>query len=61
MPEHNCEFGSAFPVRFLPLESVKLYDSEGNEVLCKCGKPASTAIMGKEAFIARCNECMYGA
>jgi hypothetical protein len=60
MPEHNCEFGSAFPVRFLPLESVKLYDSEGNEVLCKCGKLATTEIFGIKTCLFLCDECMYG-
>ena len=37
--------------------SVTLQDSEGNEVLCKCGKPACQAIIGKEAYLAQCSKC----
>lgn len=59
MEKYECEFESTFPVRFLPIESVKLYDSNGNEVLCKCGKSATTEIFGIETCISLCNECMF--
>lgn len=51
------EWGCYGNVRFLPAESIKMYDSDGNVVLCKCGKPAGTAAIGKEAFVAWCPEC----
>ena len=34
-----------------------IYDSEGNEVKCACGKLAAAGIMGKDAFMAWCEEC----
>lgn len=55
MSEIECEFGSSHPIRF---GIGILCNSEGEEVLCKCGKPSETAIMGKSAYVARCNECM---
>ena len=51
------EWGSAENVRFLPPGSGTMYDSEGKIVLCKCGKPAGQAAIGKEAFIAWCSDC----
>lgn len=48
------EYGSNENVRF---SDAVMYDREGNEVLCKCGKPAGSAIIGKEAMIAFCTEC----
>ncbi len=35
-----------------------LFDSEGKIVYCKCGVPAETALIGREAFLAKCNKCM---
>lgn len=55
--EYECEFGSFGGVRFLNPEDVRMYDEAGNVVLCKCGKPAGTSIMGKDAFIAFCSDC----
>ena len=37
--------------------STKMYDANGNIVLCKCGKPAGAGIMGKESYIFWCSEC----
>jgi hypothetical protein len=54
------EFGTSIPVRFLDASQVKMYDSEGNEVFCSCGKPAGSAIIGKNFSKAMCSECMYG-
>ncbi len=54
----ECEFGGTLPVRFLDPSSVKMYDSDGKEVLCKCGESASEGIIGKNASLARCNKCM---
>ena len=51
------EYGSYGNIRFLHPESSKMCDSDGEIVLCKCGKPAGGAIMGKEAFIAWCTDC----
>ncbi len=53
----EAEFGSISPLRWLSPENVGLYDSEGNIILCKCGKPAGSGAMGKEAFVAWCNDC----
>lgn len=35
-----------------------LYDSEGNAVFCKCGKPAACSVIGKECFQSFCYDCM---
>lgn len=51
----QAEFGGN--VRFLNPESVRMYDSEGKVINCKCGKPAGSAAMGKEAFVAWCSDC----
>ena len=53
----EVEFGCSFPVNFLDASQVKLYDFEGNQIMCKCGKPATQSVIGKEAFLARCSEC----
>ena len=42
--------------------TVTLHDQDGNEIIpgkCKCGKAGDTCIMGKEAFMWMCNECLY--
>src|SRR5690348_1605564 len=59
-PPLESEFGTSMPVRFLPPSQVKMYDSDGKEVFCSCGKPAGSAIIGKHASKAMCSECMYG-
>lgn len=53
----EAEYGSVGGIRFLNPEQVRLYDADGNVVLCKCGKPAGQAAMGKDAFIAWCSDC----
>jgi hypothetical protein len=53
----EAEYGSSFDVRFLQPSQSSLVDSEGNEVMCKCGKPGGTAILGKGAFVAYCADC----
>lgn len=57
MSDLQAEYGSTGNVRFLNPENVRMYDSEGNVVLCKCGKPAGSAAMGKGAMIAWCSDC----
>lgn len=57
---YRSEFGSTTPVRFLDPGQIKMYDEDGNEVFCACGKPAGSAIIGKNASKAMCSECMYG-
>ncbi len=59
MKDYVAEFGSTFPVRFLTPSQVTMYDSDGKEVMCKCGKPATSSIIGKDAFIAQCSECFF--
>lgn len=36
-------------------------DADGNpiDLKCKCGKPADTAFIGKEAYQGVCNDCLY--
>lgn len=53
----ESEFDSAIPVRFLDTKNIKMYDSQGNVVLCKCGKEAGTAAIGKNAMAAWCEDC----
>lgn len=53
----RAEFGSTGDVRFLDPENVRVYDREGNVINCKCGKPAGSAAMGKEEFVAWCADC----
>ena len=53
----EAEYGSVGNIRFLNPDSVKMHDSDGNVVLCKCGKPAGSGVIGKEAFVAWCSEC----
>jgi len=55
----ECGFSSN--VRFTNPENVSMIDSAGNIMYCKCGKKATTAIFGNEAFISRCSDCMYGS
>lgn len=55
--EFISEFGSCHPVKFANMTAT-LRDSDGNEILCKCGEPASQAIISKEAYLARCYKCM---
>lgn len=50
----ETEFGSSCPIRFA---NATMYDSEGKESLCKCGKPVARAIIGKETYVVRCEEC----
>ena len=53
----RAEHGSARPIRFLSPSQCKLYDSDGVEMRCVCGKEASILIQGKDSFIARCEAC----
>jgi hypothetical protein len=58
MSDLECEWGSSRPIRFA---TSKLYDSENNEMdaMCKCGKPATYYLIGKDSYLFRCHECMY--
>jgi hypothetical protein len=51
----KAEYGS---VRNLAFAECKMYNADGEEVMCQCGKPAESAIMGQSSHIARCNDCM---
>ena len=52
-----AEDGSSGNIRFINPEAVRMYDSGGNVMLCKCGKPAGSAVIGTEAFIVWCSDC----
>lgn len=49
-----AEYGSTGNVSFA---SATMYDAEGKEVLCKCGKPSSCAIIGKSSQLVFCTDC----
>lgn len=51
------EFGSEFPIRFLDPSQVRIYDEKGNEILCSCGKLASSSIIGKNHSQYFCSKC----
>jgi len=51
----QAEYGTVGNVAFA---ECKMCNADGEEVMCQCGKPASTALIGKEAYVARCNDCM---
>lgn len=57
MDELECESGCNDSVGFA---SGTLYDADGKEMFCKCGKPSTCCIMGNDAYSVMCNECMYG-
>ena len=56
--EYILEWGSSIPVHFAKATPC---DTEGNaiDVKCKCGKEATSIIMGKESFQWLCSKCMY--
>jgi hypothetical protein len=54
----QCEYGSDGSVGFLDPCQVELYDSNGNEIFCKCGKRASETMIFKDCFIAFCSNCV---
>jgi hypothetical protein len=43
----------------LTFRRPRLCNSEGEEMLCKCGNPAQAVIMGNESYVARCHDCMW--
>lgn len=50
-----CKWGCGknIPIRWA---NGTLYTTEGESTMCKCGKLAERAIIGKEAFLARCDQ-----
>lgn len=42
--------------------TCRLEDEDGNEIIryCSCGNKGDTCIMGKEAMLWKCNDCLYG-
>jgi hypothetical protein len=50
--EYIAEFGSSIPFRFLDASQVKMYDDNGKELMCKCGKPATSQICGLEQSLS---------
>ena len=51
------EFGSVGNIRWPTADNVKMYDSDGNEMICKCGKPATCGIAGRNSYLAQCSDC----
>ena len=52
-----AEYGTTGNLRFLPPEDSKMYDGDGNIMLCQCGKPAGGGIFGNESFQLFCSDC----
>lgn len=57
--DYTSEFGAKHQVRFLDPSQAKMYDIDGKEMVCKCGKQAVMSIMSKDAFFAECSECWW--
>jgi len=57
MNEEKIEAEWGGNVRFIDPQFVSMKNSEGNEMMCKCGKRATFIAMGKESFIATCHDC----
>lgn len=53
-----AEFGCLSPVRFA---QGSLSRCDGELVRCSCGKPTETALIGNEAFISLCHDCISTA
>ena len=58
--EYVAEFGCAMPIRWLDESNAKFCDANGQQIMCICGKPATSGIMGKDAYVARCSDCFNG-
>ncbi len=54
---YKTEYGTTQPVRFLDESMASMHDSSGNEILCKCGKPAGSVLIGKDTHEAYCSKC----
>jgi hypothetical protein len=52
-----AEYGTVGNVGFLNQSQVSMQRADGTTVFCKCGKPATAALIGRNAYIARCSEC----
>ena len=59
MKEGNyvAEFGCSMPVNWLGESQVTMSDSDGKQIFCKCGKPATSGLIGTSAYLAQCSEC----
>jgi len=51
--EYEIEFGCKEQIHFA---SPKM-EINGEEIKCKCGKPATNSIIGKKAYMNLCNKC----
>lgn len=60
LTELEAEFGSSSNVRWLTEEEVTAYDTDGNVLMCKCGKKASASLIGACHQIHFCKDCFYG-
>jgi hypothetical protein len=57
----NLETGEKEELNFANVK-VTVHDAEGEELnpTCKCGQPAATCIMGREALQWICSKCAFG-
>ena len=57
--EYVAEFGISMPIRFLHPIQVTMCGADGMVIRCKCGKPATSGIIGTEAELMQCSECFF--
>lgn len=50
----ECEYGCVGGFR---IANARMCDSKGKEILCKCGRPISMGLIGKESYISYCSDC----
>lgn len=57
MNEKKMEAEWGGNVRFLDPKYVTMHDSEGSEIMCKCGKRATFIASGRDSYMATCHDC----
>lgn len=55
MTQYEVEYGSISPIGFA---NCKMYNEDGSESMCACGKLATGGFVRSNSFIDLCNECM---
>lgn len=53
----EAEWGTSSNVRWLKEDQATAYDTDGNVLMCKCGKKASACIMSASYQIHLCSKC----
>lgn len=53
----ECEWGTSKNIRWLTEDQVTAYDTDGNVILCKCGRKATSTIMSASYQVHFCSKC----